>query len=114
ENRLRAAHRARHVVADLEVPATDGLPPELRIEGEDLLDLDARDAEVVDEPVDVGFGDVAALFLNAPQAGQHERGVGPRGEARLPRLEVRDWVLHRSPSPPIMFTDPKVGMMSAS
>ena len=98
-----------------------GLAPELPVEAQHLLDLDARHAEVLDQAVDVAVGDVAAVFLDAAQARQHERGLEAGREARAQRVEFGNEMLHRSlivthrsHSPPIMFTEPNVGMMSAS
>ena len=59
-------------------------------------------------------GDVAAVFLDAAQARQHQRRLEARREARAQRVELGNQVLHRSHSPPIMLIEPNVGMMSAS
>src|SRR5438094_6980424 len=39
EHPFGASHRARNVVTNLKVPASNGLPPKLRIEREHFLDL---------------------------------------------------------------------------
>ncbi len=98
-----------------------GLRAQLPVEAQHFLDLDARHAEISDEAVDVRVGHVAAVFLDAAQAWQHERRRETGRISGAQVFEFRNQVLHRSltvlyrsHSPPIMFTDPKVGMMSAS
>ena len=62
-------------------------------------------------------GDIAAVLLDAAQAGQHQRRLEARREARLQLLEFGNEMLrvaHLSHSPPIMLIEPKVGTMSAS
>ncbi len=96
---LRAAHRAGHVAAGLDVPAADRLAPELRVVREHLLDLHARNAEVLDQAVDVAVGDVPAVLLDAAHARQHQRGLEALGEAGLQLLELGNQVLHRAVTP---------------
>jgi hypothetical protein len=45
--------------------ASDGFAPELGVIAQLFLDLDARDAEILDQRVDVAVGDVATVFLDA-------------------------------------------------
>ena len=60
-------------MAELQVPAADRLAPEHRVERGRFLDLDLRNAKVGGELLDVRVGHVAAIFLDAPYAGQHQR-----------------------------------------
>src|ERR1022692_4616134 len=96
------------------MPAADRRAPELRVERQHLLDLDARHAQVLGEAVDVRVGDEAAVLLDAAQARQHQRRLEALGKAPAHRLELGQEVLHRAHSPPIMLIEPNVGMMSAS
>src|SRR5262249_19136262 len=94
EDPLGAVQRARYVAADLEVTVADWTAAELSIEAQHLLDLDARHAEIVDEPRDVVIVDIAPILLDAPQAREDERGLEARGIARLELLEFGNEMLH--------------------
>ena len=119
-SRIRSAPRSEHETLrqTWRCQRPIGLPPELRVEAQHFLDLDARHAEVVDQRVDVAVGDVAAIFLDAAQARQHERGFEARRDSARAARRIRESgassIAHRSHSPPIMLTEPNVGMMSAS
>ncbi len=104
-------------MAHLQVMAADGLAPQHGVEAEDLVHLRAGDAEVIHQRVDVRIGDPAVHLLDALEARDGERPLEAGGVAGLPPLELGDEVgqrAHRSHSPPIMFTEPKVVTTSAS
>ena len=126
---LRPPERARQVVADRDHVPPDRLLEEQRVEGDDLVDVGGRHLEQLGH-VDLDLGrDEPEGLLGHPEHGEQRRlplRVERLEAPHLGELGVREpdrprgrpggrrRRAHRSSSPPIMLTDPKVGTMSAT
>ena len=102
--------------AEANVPAAHGTGPVQGVEGQDLVDVDDRQAENLGHVLLSFGGDVTQLLLHQVKGGEQSRSPSgidlEQGLQALPSLPG-ELETQRSSSPAIMLTDPKVGTMSA-
>src|SRR5437773_10881481 len=108
-----AAQDAGQARADAKLVPARRFCAEHRVEGNHFPHMRNGRAEVAPHPEFSFRGNMAEVLLDQPQERQH-------GCARLvvalnnfPGSSVELCEVHRSSSPPIMLTDPKVGVKSA-
>lgn len=108
-----AAQQTRQARADTKFPPASRRRTEHRIEGHHLAYVRDRDAQMAADP-ELSLGrDMTELRLHQPQQRQHRRAWLVVSLDDFPCLRVQRVEIHRSSSPPIMLTDPNVGVRSA-
>ncbi len=107
------AQQARQARADAKLAPARRLRAEHRVEGNDLAHVGDRDAQMASDP-ELRLGrNMTELPLHQPQERQHRRPWLVVSLDDFPCVRVELCEIHRSSSPPIMLTDPNVGVRSA-
>ena len=110
---LRSAQHARQARADPELPPACLSCAEHRVERNDLAHVGDGHPEQAAHP-ELGLRrHVAGALLHEPQEGQHGCPWLVVALNDFPGLWFERCEVHRSSSPPIMLTDPNVGVRSA-
>ncbi len=113
EHILCSPQHAGQARADAKLAPARRFCAEHRVEGNHLPYVGDSHAHETSHPELSVRGDMAEVLLHQPQQGQHGRPRLVVALDDLPGLWFERCEVHRSSSPPIMLTDPNVGVTSA-